>query len=267
MMKHACFLLMLTLFISAGGSADDNDNGADLSCFIDEVSLLANHPVVREQTLGYNERDIDVLSIERKWVDLKKSAPEVNSVLSNPATEVIQQYIKSHSIDGEGFLIGKNGGLVAATNKTSDFYQADELQYSETIKLAYGQAWIKKGIIDESAEAMLIKVAVPVFATNKENHGEANSTTNQKPKSENNDKPNRPATDAAALNRPKASSALNASSKKDTSVLLLNQKAEQAEQPIGVLVIGLNEFVISVAEACETFTSSEQETEQKPSKD
>ena len=252
MMKHARLFLTLTLFISAHCCAEDNDNGVDLTCFIDEISQLANHPVVRAETLRYNELDIDVLAIERKWVDLKKSAPEVNVVLTSPATEIIQAYIKSHSIDGEGFLIGKNGGLVASTNKTSDFYQADELQFSETIKLAYGHAWIKQGIIDESAETMLIKVAVPVFATNHQS------------KSDERKKQNREAN--RDINREVASSTSKPLQNKGASTAS-NITAERAEPPIGVLVIGLNEFVISVAEACETFTSSEQEKDQEQPKD
>lgn len=186
----------------------------DLSCFADEISLLANDTTIRKETLAYNKHHMDVHTIDLKWPSLKTTAPEVESIISNPASRIIKRYIESHSIEGEGFLIGLDGGLVAATNKTSDFYQGDEEQFLKPMKLPFGEAWTKQGIVDESAAALLIKVAVPVFSTDQ--------TVSPKPK--------------------------------------------KREKPIGVLVVGLYEFVISMSDGCVTFDSEEelnQTTEQQ----
>ncbi|VUD40228.1 hypothetical protein TDB9533_00011 [Thalassocella blandensis] len=203
------FLSITSIFILLKSTTCFAEN-LDLSCFANEISLLANHKTIRDELIHYNAQPIDVLAIEREWQSLPLEAPEVSKVLLNPANQVIKKYIKEHSIDGEGFLIGANGGLVAATNKTTDFYQADEKQFSEPFKLPFGEAWIKPGIIDESAGALLIKVAVPVFPSDQ------------------------------TLAKP-----------------IMASPQMPIEQPIGVLVIGLYEFVISMSESCEVFESDD----------
>src|SRR5690606_22664096 len=99
------------------------------------------------------------------------------------------------------FLIGLNGGLVAATYKTSDYYQGDEDQFMQAIGLSQGQVWMEQHVADESASAMLVKIAVPVFGRD------------------------------------------------------ANEVEQQA--PIGVLVLGLYEFVLELYADCKVFPGAE----------
>lgn len=141
-------------------------------CLIDASIDLADSLEIWQQLNLYNERALDPQPIESRWTQLNTKSPEVLEVLNNPVSKTIKHLISKYSIEGEGFLIGMNGGLVAATNKTTDYYQGDEEQFYDAIKLPHGKVWLMKNVIDDSASAMLLKIAVPVFTDS--SHTKAN---------------------------------------------------------------------------------------------
>lgn len=161
-------VLITLLFFTACASSEDDSSTNDTTrynCFVEGIIELANNEVIRKQTLRYNKSPARPKDIDKKWHNLDSDSPTLSAILKNPASKQIWKYIQTYSIDGEGFLIGADGGLVAATAKTSDYYQGDEPQFAQTITLRQGEHWMEKDIADESASAILIKIAVPVFAS------------------------------------------------------------------------------------------------------
>lgn len=189
------FFTACLLYLSQVTFADE----LDLTCFVQGVNALATSHEIQSQLLEYNRKKPNPLALEKQWPSLSSDSSLLRPIIENPAAQAINSYIRRFSMDGEGFLIGVNGGVAAATQKTSDYYQADEAQFFETIDLPEGEAWIKKGVVDQSASAMLIKIAVPVY----------------------------------------------------------DQRAERRQlkgPAVGVLVIGLYEFVVELSNECEEFT-------------
>ncbi len=184
--------LILSLWLVSNVHAQSE---LDFSCFISKASELAEYDTIIQETLKYNKLNIDAPSMDERWEELTTDSPELKTILDNPAAEDILSFIKTTSIEGEGFLIGENGGLVAATNKTTDYYQGDEAQFIKTIKLQPGEAWVKPNIHDKSAASMLVKIAVPVF-----------------------------------------------------------DRTQKGRRPIGVLVVGLHEFVLELHSDCRDFS-------------
>ncbi|WP_461481596.1 hypothetical protein [Porticoccus sp.] len=137
----------------------------DLRCVIHASTELAETATIQNALRAYNRNGTDPMVLESRWPTLTNESPVVKSLLDNPATPLIQNLITTYSLQGEGFLIGRNGGLVAMTNLTSDYFQGDEEQFTETIKLDRDQAWIQDAEVDQSASALLIKIAVPVFTS------------------------------------------------------------------------------------------------------
>lgn len=160
MSKRAAALLLL-LIATQGWCI----NPRELGCIIDASTELAATDTIQQALTHYNQSATNPLLLDRRWPQLDKHSPDVRQLTENPAAAPIWALIRRYALQGEGFLIGLNGGLVAATNLTSDFYQADEALFSEAITLAKGQAWITSDIVDTSASAVLIKIAVPVFDT------------------------------------------------------------------------------------------------------
>lgn len=159
-MKKVAFVLLL---LSYHGYMSAND-GVD-HCLSFAIIALANTKLVQHEVRVYNGMNISPQTLENRWHELDESSPELEAILSNPVSTEIVNVIESLSAHGEGFLIGRNGGLIAATNKTTDYYQGDEPQFVETMKLPKGQVWVQRSIADKSAGTMLTKIATPVFTS------------------------------------------------------------------------------------------------------
>jgi hypothetical protein len=55
------------------------------------------------------------------------------------------------------------GANVAMTNKTSDYWQGDEAKFTDSFKNGVGAIHISTVEFDESAQAYLVQVSVPVM--------------------------------------------------------------------------------------------------------
>ncbi len=157
------FAMLLGLLASCGWSTES----PEVPCMLEASKQLAEHPVLQRELSLFNEQKIDPMLLEAKWLGLSHDSAEILKIINNPASPLIQEFITQYSIQGEGFLIGLNGGLVAATNKTTDYFQGDEAQFTETLKLPKGEIWVEKDVADESASSLLVKIAVPVFSSSK----------------------------------------------------------------------------------------------------
>lgn len=170
MSKSVATIFLLLFSLSSWGI-----DPQELRCVIDATAHLAESTNIQRALEDYNRRVSDPMPLELRWSELSDDSPEVLQITHNPAAAEIHTLIHRYAYQGEGFLIGLNGGLVAATNRTSDYFQADEAQFNNAIRLAKGQSWIETNIVDTSASALLIKIAVPVFTT------EANNAATEPP--------------------------------------------------------------------------------------
>jgi GAF domain-containing protein/HAMP domain-containing protein len=64
----------------------------------------------------------------------------------------------------EIMVTDRYGGLVAATNRTSDYYQADETWWQATFNKGQGGSYIGQPEIDESSATLGLTIAVPVYS-------------------------------------------------------------------------------------------------------
>lgn len=160
-MKRMLFLCLFALPCLSQGEE------TSLKCVIQATVALSHNQTIQKELIKYNHNPNDPLQMDARWNSLTPDSTEISSIIHNPATPPINTLIHHYSIQGEGFLIGLNGGLVAATNKTSDYYQGDEDQFTKALKLPAGNAWTEKHITDKSANALLVKIAVPVYRRDK----------------------------------------------------------------------------------------------------
>lgn len=87
----------------------------------------------------------------------------VASRLNNPAAQVLQKFRAAYPENAEVFLTDKYGGNVAATNRTSDYYQADEEWWQKAYNNGQGAVYIGQPEFDESASTNAINIAVPIY--------------------------------------------------------------------------------------------------------
>jgi hypothetical protein len=63
----------------------------------------------------------------------------------------------------EFFLMDNLGANVAMTNKTSDYWQGDEEKFTESFKGGLGSTYMSDVKFDESSQAYLVQVSIPIF--------------------------------------------------------------------------------------------------------
>ncbi|MDD5129237.1 MAG: cache and HAMP domain-containing protein, partial [Candidatus Omnitrophica bacterium] len=86
---------------------------------------------LRESNSRYQEMlpaDIQrfMADMDRQWVKADKNSPVVKGYLETDISRELRDKIKAGAEIAEVFISDKYGGLVAASGKTIDFYQADE---------------------------------------------------------------------------------------------------------------------------------------------
>jgi len=161
-MRHICILVCL---ISSTTFATPNNPDEDIRwrCLGKQVAELATNPILITDVNNYNTSPPDPHKIDRVWPKLRESDSVLNAIIANPSADAMRKWIANISIQGEGLLIGRNGGLVAATEKTTDFWQGDEAQFLRAINLKQGEAYFQSETLDESTHLMLVKVSTPIY--------------------------------------------------------------------------------------------------------
>ena len=140
---------------------------------IDKLGILSRNPMLQAYLRGVQTQLGDKSAVDeagyfavmdRRWKDPDESEL-VNSVLANPAAKVFldfQTYEKQRY--REIFLTDSLGAVIAATNKTSDYYQGDEFWWQAATK-NNGSVFLGDIEYDESSQAHSIAIAIPVEDT------------------------------------------------------------------------------------------------------
>jgi len=151
--------------------AADTDS-ANAECLAAEFIVWVHAADVQRWLHDYNAHSslADVKALDAAWPRLATDSREIQAVLQHPAAAALRAFQNHYSVLGESFLIGADGGLVAATDRTSDYWQGDEAQFFDTVLLPNGKFKLFTAGVDESAHAMLAKLAIPIYNNNDDNH-------------------------------------------------------------------------------------------------
>ncbi|MBA56213.1 MAG: hypothetical protein CMK89_17315 [Pseudomonadales bacterium] len=162
-LKQALSVLALLLSTLVNATAQEKGIQPNLQCLGQKVSEFAKDPTIIAGVNNYNSSPPDPQKLDRIWPALKPGEIYLDSVINNPSADSMRDWIKRISIQGEGLLMGRNGGLVAATEKTTDFWQGDEAQFLQAITLPAGNIFVQSEMLDESTHLMLIKISTPIY--------------------------------------------------------------------------------------------------------
>jgi putative methionine-R-sulfoxide reductase with GAF domain len=88
--------------------------------------------------------------------------PLVQQHLHNAASQELAKFQKAFPDHVELFITDSNGGLVAASNRTSDYYQADEAWWKAAYNNGQGATYISEPKYDQSAGIFGIQIALPI---------------------------------------------------------------------------------------------------------
>jgi len=136
---------------------------------VEVLKTLALDETIRQSVRAANALKPDlenILALDERWQQALANGSNdslIHSRLSSSLSNDLRAFQSISPQHIEVFVTDKQGALVASTGITSDYYQADEPWWQS----AYQQedAYISSPIFDESANALSILMAVPIYDT------------------------------------------------------------------------------------------------------
>ncbi len=126
---------------------------------------------MKEQNRSYQgdaatiQAEIDAKDAQWRTADAanNNADPLVRERLSNRRLGTLIEYQKAFPDNAEIFYYRIHGGLADATNRTSDYNQADEAWWQAAYNNGQGAVYISDPIFDVSSNTLGIQIALPLL--------------------------------------------------------------------------------------------------------
>jgi hypothetical protein len=152
LLKSAVFIFSIVGAVAEVWAVAAEEVPNSLNARLGEIEKLGEHPLIIAAVEARNAINMSLESIQQRDKEL----------MENDAANALRAIEKSQPYYVEMFAVDNKGANVAMTNKTSDFWQGDEEKFTETYNNGEGQVFIAAPEFDDSANAYLIQVSVPV---------------------------------------------------------------------------------------------------------
>lgn len=130
-----------------------------------EFVKLGTDPVIVKAVKAENAKGktLDqVKEMDTKWRGTPGIADFMKALMDSPCGKHLQGLQKAKAYIAEIFVMDKLGGNVAMTDKTSDYWQGDEDKFIKSYNGGKGAVHIGDVEFDDSTQAYLVQVSVPV---------------------------------------------------------------------------------------------------------
>jgi hypothetical protein len=111
----------------------------------------------------------EIMRLDNKWRATYGIDEWIGGFLNNPCAEYLKRVKRGaasesgRSLYAEIFIMDRQGNIVSETDKTTDYWQADEDKFIKSFAYGKGDIFISETIFDESTNRYLIQVSVPVL--------------------------------------------------------------------------------------------------------
>ena len=162
--------------------------GAELDKQINELGSFALNETLQVElgnaSVASNGNLAELERLDRQWYAADAAGndahPLVQAVLNHPIAEELHELRNAFPQHLEVFVTDRYGANVAATNRTSGYYQADEEWWQIAYNDGKGGVFIGQPEFDESSQTLGLKIAVPVFSQNGQIVGVLHTTVDLK---------------------------------------------------------------------------------------
>lgn len=130
------------------------------------LQAWGSDPVLVAAVKQQNAAGMSLDEVKKKdaaWMATTGVNDFMQSLMSNNAAKQLKSLESSKPYFTETFLMDAQGANVAMTNKTSDYWQGDEDKFTQSYQDGKGALHVGKVKFDESAQAYLVQVSVPVM--------------------------------------------------------------------------------------------------------
>ena len=130
-----------------------------------ELVKLGTDPVVvaavKAQNAAGKSLD-DIKAMDKKWRNTPGVADFMQALMDSDCGRHLRRFQSENGYVAEIFVMDNQGANVAMTDKTSDYWQGDEAKFIESFNGGSGAVFVGDFAFDESAQAYLVQVSVPV---------------------------------------------------------------------------------------------------------
>ncbi|WP_426416109.1 hypothetical protein [Aestuariirhabdus sp. LZHN29] len=131
-----------------------------------QLQSIGMDPTLVAAVKEQNAKGMSLDSIKQadtKWRGTEGIDSFMQSLMDSDAAKTLSKIESSQKYYLELFLMDNQGANVAMTGKTSDYWQGDEAKWTESFKGGTGALHVGEVEFDESAQAYLVQVSVPVM--------------------------------------------------------------------------------------------------------
>jgi hypothetical protein len=131
-------------------------------------ALLGRVPEIRRAAAAGNAQPFDaekVKELDKQW-QADGGAAARSGLLATPASQFLTDLVRNDSVYREVMVTDLKGRIVAASNVTTDYMQADEDWWIKAFDNGKGRVAVTDVRRDESAHIYAFEIAVPVLAPN-----------------------------------------------------------------------------------------------------
>lgn len=132
------------------------------------LQQIVTDPVIIAGVQAANEKDkllstADITLQDEQWIASKELTPFISAFMTNATAQQLTAYQRDNPGFKELFIADAYGLNVGQTDKTSDFYQADESWWVNAMKGGQGKVFHGKIEFDQSSQTEAISIYVPVI--------------------------------------------------------------------------------------------------------
>lgn len=145
----------------------------EITTKVEGITRLANHEQIKialnqinEQRVDFDEETASIL--DARWIKSSEQDLFVQEFFTNSIGLDLGLFAEEHPECAEIFITDKKGFIAGTTNKTSDFYQADEQWWIDAANGEYPYVYQGGIEYDTSANSWVVPVFVSVYDENQE---------------------------------------------------------------------------------------------------
>ena len=167
-MKKAIILMTMFIFILIGAGAASAGEKAPkevVDLANSKLIKLGTDPIIVEAVKTQNSKGITLAQIKEKdeaWKSHAGIADYMKSLMESSCGKHLRDIQAGADYYSEIFVMDNQGANVAMTDKTSDYWQGDEAKFQKSFNDGKGALFIDDVEFDDSAQAYLVQVSVPV---------------------------------------------------------------------------------------------------------
>ena len=114
------------------------------------------------EPLSPTDLQAQISGMEARWPRMQPDDPELAPLLKDELAERLRAFQRRHPLFVEIFVTDREGRLIASTEKTTDYWQADEEWWTQAVRCRKGEAWLEGLQFDESSATFSLDISVPI---------------------------------------------------------------------------------------------------------